>query len=159
MYVISRTIHLERNTTNNMHLLSPRFLAACALLFTQSAFGQPALYSASSKAQGAPFDLVITEIKREPNKSYLAVSGYHTRTRPGSRWLMCAYTDLVFKRGFSHWALVYPPENSDVVVIGLSNTPNISVKELLGNDFDNERVPSKIIMQAEKFSSLCGMRR
>lgn len=142
-----------------MHILSARFLAACALLFMQSAFAEPDMYAASSKAQGAPFDLVVTEIKREPNKSFLSVSGFHSRTRPGNRWLMCAYTDLVFKRGFSHWALVYPAENSEVVVIGLSNTPNISVKDLLGDDFDKERVPSKIIMQAEKFSSLCGMRR
>ena len=55
--------------------------------------------------------------------------------------------------------MVYPSESSEVVVIGLSNTPNISVKELLGDDFNKDRVPSKIIMQAEKFSTLCGMRR
>ena len=142
-----------------MHILPSRFLAACALLFAQTAFGEPALYTASSKAHGAPFDLVVTEIKREANKSYLSIPGFHSRTRPGTRWLMCAYTDLVYKRGFSHWAMVYPSENSEVVVIGLSNTPNISVKELLGDDFDKDRVPSKIIMQAEKFSTLCGMRR
>ena len=142
-----------------MHILLTCFLAACALLFTQSVFGQPALYTASSKAQGAPFDLVVTEIEREPNKSFLSIPGFHTRTRPGTRWLMCVYTDLVFKRGFSHWAMVYPPEHSEVVVIGLSNTPNITVKELLGDDFNKERVPSKIIMQVEKFAAICGMRR
>lgn len=142
-----------------MHILSARFLVACALLFTQPVLGQSALYTVSSKAQGAPFDLVVTEIKREPNKSFLSVPGFHKRTTPGARWLMCAYTDLAVKRGFSHWIVVYPPENDEVLVVGLSNSLNTSVKELLGNDFNKERVLGEEVMPVEKLFPMCGVRR
>lgn len=92
-----------------MHISFARFLIACVLLFTQPVLGQSALYTVSSKAQGAPFDLVVTETKREPNKSFLPVPGFHKRTAPSARWLTCAYTDLALKRGFSYWVVVYPP--------------------------------------------------
>jgi len=138
---------------------SAQFLVACALLFTQPVIGQSALYTSSSKAQGAPFDLVLTEIKREPNKSFLSVPGFHKRTAPGARWLMCAYTDLAINRGFSHWIVVYPPENSDVLVLGLSNSSSASIKELLGKDYVKERVLGETVMPVEKLFPLCGMRR
>lgn len=141
-----------------MRILST-FVVACTLLFTQSALGQSALYTVSSKAQGAPFDLVVTEIKREPSKSFLSVPDFHKRTAPGARWLMCAYTDLALKRGFSHWFVVYPPENNDVLVVGFSNSPNASPKELLGNDFNKERVLGETFIPVEKFTPMCGMRR
>ena len=142
-----------------MHILSARLLVACTLLIAQPVLGQSTLYSVSAKAQGAPFDLVVTEIKREPNKSFLSVPGFHSRTAPGSRWLMCVFTDLAVKRGFSHWVVVYPPENKEVVVLGLSNSPNSSVKELLGTDFNKERVLGEAVMPAEKLFPMCGMRR
>jgi hypothetical protein len=142
-----------------MHILSAQFLLACALLFAQPVFGQSSLYTVSSKAQGAPFDLVVTETKREPNKSFLLVPSFHRRTAPGSRWLMCAYTDLALKRGFSHWIVVYPPENSEVLVVGFSNSPSASVKELLGEDFAKDRTLGESVVPVEKFFPMCGMRR
>lgn len=142
-----------------MRILSARFLIACALLLAQPVFGQSSLYTVSSKAQGAPFDLVVTETKREPSKSFLSVPGFHKRTAPGSRWLMCAYTDLAVKRGFSHWIVVYPPDNSEVLVVGFSNSPNASVKELLGEDFNKERTLGESVVPVEKFFPMCGMRR
>jgi hypothetical protein len=143
----------------NIRILSAQFLVVCALLVTQPVLGQSALYTVSSKAQGAPFDLVVTETKREPNKSFLSVPGFHNRTAPGARWLMCAYTDLAVKRGFSHWVVVYPPENNEVLVLGLSNSPGASVKELLGNDFSKERVLGETVMPVEKLFPMCGMPR
>lgn len=142
-----------------MLILSARFLVACALLFAQPVLGQSALYTVSSKAQGAPFDLVVTEIQREPNKSFLSVPGFHKRTAPSARWLMCAYTDLAVKRGFSHWVVVYPPETSEVLVVGFSNSSNASVKELLGEDFDKERTLGESVIPVEKVFPMCGMRR
>jgi hypothetical protein len=125
----------------------------------QPVLAQSELYSVSSKAQGAPFDLVVTEIKREQNKSFLSVPGIHKRTAPGARWLMCAYTDLAIKRGFSHWFVVYPPENNDILVVGFSNSPNVSPKELLGSDFNIERALGEAVIPVEKFTPMCGMRR
>jgi hypothetical protein len=143
----------------NMYILSVQFFVVCALFFTQPVLGQSALYTVSSKAQGAPFDLIVTEIKREPSKSFLSVPGFHNRTAPGARWLMCAYTDLAVKRGFSHWVVVYPPVNNEVLVLGLSNSPSASIKELLGNDFNKERVLGEKVMPVEKLFPMCGIRR
>lgn len=102
---------------------------------------------------------MVTETKREPSKSILSVAGFHKRTAAGSRWLMCAYTDLAVKRGFSHWIVVYPPENSEVLVVGFANSPTASVKELLGEDFSKERTLGESVVPVEKFFPMCGMRR
>lgn len=142
-----------------MQILPIRFLDACAVLIAMPVFGQPSLYTVSSKDQGASFDLVVTETKREPNKSFLFVPGFHNRTAPGARWLMCAYTDLAIKRGFSNWVVVYPPANSEDLVLGFSNSPNISVKELLGKDFNKERTLGDSMMPVEKLFPMCGMSR
>jgi len=142
-----------------MNILFARMLVACVVLFAQPVLAQSTLYTVSSKTQGAAFDLVVTEIKREPNKSYISVPGFHMRTAPGARWLMCAYTDLAVKRGFSHWVVVYPPESSEVLVLGFSNSPDTSIKELLGSDYDNGHVLGKELMAAETLFPMCGMRR
>ena len=129
------------------------------LTFTTSVYAETPLYSISSKSQGAPFDLVVTEIKREANKSYLSIPGFGDRTAPGSRWLMCAYTDLVVKRGFSYWTVVYPPVNSDVLVVGLTNSPIITVQGLLGKDYSSERTLGDELISVEHFFPMCGMLR
>lgn len=92
-------------------------------------------YTISSKAKGAPFDLVVTEIQRTPNKTYISVPGFHTRTAPGSRWLMCVYTDIAMRRGYSHWLVSYPPADSDVLVVGLTNSGDATAQEVLGSDY------------------------
>jgi hypothetical protein len=148
-----------RWVSKNMHILSARFLVACTLVLAQPVLAQFSFYTVSSKAQGAPFDLVVTETKREPSKSFLSVPGFHKRTAPGARWLMCAYTNLAVKRGFSHWVVVYPAENSEVLVVGFSNSPNASVKELLGKDFNKERTLGESVMPVEKLFPMCGIRR
>jgi hypothetical protein len=144
-----------------MRILSAQFVVACAFFLARSVFAQSSLYTVSSKAQGAAFDLVVTETRREPSKSFLSVPGFHERTAPGSRWLMCAYTDLAVKRGFSHWVVIYPPENSEVLVLGFSNSPRTSVKDLLGEDFSKERAfgDGEFVIPVERFFPMCGMRR
>lgn len=117
------------------------------------------LYSVSSKSQGAPFDLVVTEIKREPDKSYLSVPGFHNRTAAGSRWLMCAYTDLALQRGFSYWIVSYPPPDSDVLVVGLTNSSSTSAKQLLGKDYTRGITLGDEPMPVEKMFAMCGLRR
>jgi len=72
---------------------------------------------------------------------------------------MCAYTDLAVKRGFSHWVVVYPPENSEVLVVGFSDSPGASIKELLGEDFSKERTLGDSVMPVEKLFPMSGIRR
>jgi len=127
--------------------------------YSAQAIAEASLYSNSSKLQGAPFDLVVTETKREANKSYLSVPGFNDRTAPGSRWLMCAYTDLVVKRGFSYWTVVYPSANSDVLVVGLTNSTIVTVQGLLGKDYNSELALGDGLMSVEHFFPMCGMDR
>ena len=121
------------------------------------AFAQASPYSISSKAQGAPFDLVATEIKRDDQKSYLKVLGFQTRTAPGARWLMCVYTDLAIKRGFSNWSVIYPEEKDDVLVVAFSNASGASPKEIFGAEYQQERVLGNNMMPTSKMMALCGM--
>lgn len=59
-----------------MRTFSARFIVSCALLFTQPVSGQSALYTVDSKAQGTPFDLVVTETKREPINRFSPFPGF-----------------------------------------------------------------------------------
>ena len=136
-----------------------RYLPVAILVVTISAFAQHALYSASAKAQGASFDLVFTEVKREPAKSYVVVPGFHGRTAAGSRWLMCAYTDIALERGFSYWSVVYPEAEKDVLVIAFANTPVAQPAQLLGSDFAADRVLGKDMTPTAQFMAFCGLRR
>lgn len=136
-----------------------RYIAVAVFVVSLSAFAQHALYSASAKAQGASFDLTFTEIKREPAKSFVVVPGFHVRTAAGSRWLMCAYTDIALKRGFSYWSVVYPEAGKDVLVIGFANTPAAQPEQLFGSDFAADRVLGKDMTPTAQFMAFCGMRR
>ena len=142
-----------------MNTVFTLLLLVGAVLTPLAASAQTALYSASSKSQGAPFDITATETSRESNRSRLSVPGFHTRTAPAARWLMCVYTDLAFKRGFTHWVVAYPPDGSEIIVLGLSNAPEASPKELLGPDYAEERMLGKGMVPVEKFIAFCGLRK
>lgn len=133
-----------------MALLGPVGLA-CAQ-------GSP-LFSASSRSQGASFDLVVTETERLPHKSYLEVPGFHDRTAPGARWLMCTYTALAIERGFGYWFVVYPPQGSNRLVVGLSNTADARPDQTLGEDFNSERLVGQRAMPVERMVGFCGIKR
>lgn len=71
--------------------------------------GQESLFRLRSRDVGIQaFDLTVTETKRTPRTSVLNVPGFHECSAAGSRWLMCAFTDLAIRRGFDYWAVVYP---------------------------------------------------
>ena len=103
------------------------------------AFGAESLYVARSKDQGTPFDLVLSEVKREASTSILSVPAIHKRTAAGSRWLMCMYNDLAVKRGFRYWTVVYPEESSETFPIAFYHDPNEDLAKLLGADYVRER--------------------
>ena len=119
-----------------------------------------AFYSVSSKEQGMPFDLVVTEAKREPSKSFLSIPGFHKRSAAASRWLMCAYTDLAIRRGFKYWIAVYPDESNETIVIGLYQSENADVPGTLGSDYVASRAMPPKPASAELIrAKLCGMRQ
>jgi len=123
------------------------------------ASAQADLFVASSKAQGAPFDITVTETSREDSRSLLSVPGFHSRTAPTARWLMCAYTDLTLKRGFSHWAVMYPAEPSEIVVVGFSNSLATLPKDTIGPEYVEKRMLGKGMTSVETFLTFCGLRK
>ena len=141
------------------HLRTYSLATACVALCTVALAQEKPPFVASSKAQGAPFDLVATETDRFPTKSYLEVPGFHDRTAPGARWLMCAYTALAIQRGFSHWSVVYPAQGSARIVVGLSNSLMASPSELLGEDYAKDRLVGEGMMPVQKMATFCGIKQ
>ena len=140
--------------------LIPLALAAFACIIQAIAIAQEQpSFTASSKAQGAPFDLVVTESARYPAKSYLEVPGFHERSAPGARWLMCAYTALAAQRGFTHWSVVYPAQGSSRVVVGFSNSLETAPSELLGEDYAKSRLLGEGMMPVQRLVSFCGIKQ
>ena len=137
-----------------MRYLIVTFVTALVAYTVQA---EPPLYSVSSKAHGTQFDLVVTEIQREPNKSYLSVPGFHKRPAQGSRWLMCAYTDLAIKRGFSYWSVMYPTPDNETLVVAFTNSSEALPKDLFDAEFDKDRNIG--VGQVDKFVVICGMKR
>jgi hypothetical protein len=113
-------------------------------------------FKAISKAQGAPFDLTATETARLPTKSYLDVPGFHERSAPGTRWLMCVYSALAAERSFTHWFAVYPANNSTRVVVGFTNSGNAKPKDILGTDYVQKNVLGDSPMPVTKMADFCG---
>ena len=130
-------------------------LLCTALSLAASAQGLPS-FKASAKAQGAPFDLVATETDRLPTKSYLDVPGFHERTAPATRWLMCVYTALAVERGFTRWWVVYPAEGRTRVVVGLTNDAGPAPQVLFGPDYDATRLLGDAPMPVTKMADMCG---
>ena len=137
------------------HYILTSLLAAA--LFAGPCDAADKLYSARSRDHGAPFDLVLTEVKREPSKSLLSVPGFHRRTAAGSRWLMCMYNDLAFNRGFRYWTVIYPNEPAETIPIAFYQSESEDVAKILGREFVASRVfpekPTSVDWWHEK---LCG---
>lgn len=113
-------------------------------------------YIIRSKDRGAPFDLVVTETKRQPEKSYLSIPGFHNRSAAGSRWLMCAYNDLAAKRGYQYWTAIYPESEDGEVVVGFSNSASADPSVILGSDYAKSRaIPDKLATVQVLAQRLC----
>jgi hypothetical protein len=106
--------------------------------------------------QGTPFRLAVTETERLPTKSYLNVPGFHDRSAPGSRSLMCFYTALAIEREFAYWFVVYPGQESNRVVVAFSNAANDSPEKLLGEDYIKALALGNDMMPVAKMAALCG---
>ncbi len=128
------------------------------LLVAQVANAEEPSYRVRSRDMGIEaFDLTVTETKRTDRTSVLNVPGFHSRTAPASRWLMCVYTHLALKRGFDWWAVVYPEAPSEDLVVGFPNAKSDNLVQTLGAEFGGTNVlPATPV---EKFAVFCGMRR
>jgi hypothetical protein len=143
-----------------MSLTSPVFGAlACLALFVSgcSQESDGALYHASAREKGMPFDMTVSELRRTATKSYLEIPGFNDRTAQQARWSMCAFTDLAMKRGFNFWTVVYPPEHSSQtqLVVAFSNSENASPAELLGPDFVADLTLGDKMSSVEVFEKFC----
>ena len=116
-----------------------------------------ALYHASARDKGLPFDMTVSELRRTATKSYLEIPGFTARTSQQARWSMCAFTELAKRRGFNFWTVVYPPEHSGQtqLVMALSNSENVSPAELLGPDFVAEQTLGDEMTSVEVFEKFC----
>lgn len=144
-----------------MRLLYVLAIIICSSLLT-SASAQEALFTVRSLDVGVTaFDLTVTEVKRESNKSFLVVPGFHKRSAAASRWLMCVYTDLAMRHGFKYWSVVYPEEANETLVLGFPQSEVEDFATTLGNEFTGERlIPQGRASSVDVMATrLCGMQR
>ncbi len=111
-------------------------------------------YQFNSKAMGFPsLDYSATEIKRTEKTSTLLIPGFHARTAPGARWMMCAYNELAKKRGFQYWVVAYPEGPSQEVLVGFAASPDENITVTLGSAFGGaDTFP---VMAVERIESVC----
>jgi len=138
----------------------PAFGALACLALTLSGCSREAdgaLYRASARDNGLPFDMTVSELRRTAAKSYLDIPGFNARTSQQARWAMCVFTELAKKRGFSFWTVVYPPEKSSrtQLVVAFSNSENASPAELLGQDFVAELTLDDGMTSVEALEDFC----
>lgn len=138
-----------------MNITSRLLLTVALAIGTHLAQAQAFPYTANARAQGAPFDITVTETKRDATHSILQIPGFDSRTASEARWMMCAYTDLAIKRGFSYWTVLDPAEGSDLLVIGFSKSAGISPKDVLGPAYVSDRASDDMTPVAS-FMAFCG---
>src|SRR4051812_19623855 len=116
------------------------FASALVLLALQALADEPS-YRVRSRDMGIQaFDLTVTETRRTDRTSILNVPGFHSRSAQASRWLMCAYTDLAVKRGFSYWAVAYPQPPSEDVLVGFPASETENLSQTFGPQFGGKGV-------------------
>jgi hypothetical protein len=154
---VNSALGLLEERVRTIQILVVLSVAAFAML----GLAKESLYVVRSKDQGiTAFDLTVTETKRESNKSFLSVPGFHKRSAAGSRWLMCAYTNLAIKRGFNYWSVIYPEEGSETLIVGFPKSQNENIVKTLGSEFSGKNVvPEKPASVEVLAKTLCGMRR
>lgn len=113
------------------------------------------LFHANSKQLGYDsIDIDITEISRGERTSVLRINGFHGRSAFGSRWLMCAYTNLAMKRNFQNWAAYYPNPPDENLLLMFPENENEDLSKLAGQELNKARiVPSPPLNKMLAFCS------
>lgn len=132
---------------------------AALIAGTCTAAGPQDFYSASGRALSVPYDLELTEVQRDATRSHVNVVGFHERSAPGARWLMCRYAEIAQARGFSHWNVVYPVPGSELLVLGFSNDAAATAEQVFGASHDSQRLLAERMAPVDRFATLCGFRR
>jgi hypothetical protein len=135
--------------------LTPIFLAlAIITICSKDISAQYKFCKFNSKEMGVQaFDYTATEITRTDKTSTLRIPGFHNRTAPAARWMMCVYNELAIKRGFAYSTVVYPDLLSEDVLVGFPASMEEDVVKTLGPEFGgSEPFP---IMPVEKMRFFC----
>jgi len=116
------------------------------------------LFSASARSQGLDFAMTVAEVAREDSFSTLEAPGFHKRSAAESRWLMCAYSALALKRGFTHWLAQYPTETSETILVAFTNSDTASTEETFGSRLAATQIEvPKVPMPVSKMVAFCGL--
>jgi len=84
----------------------------------------------------------------------LKIRGFNSRSAFGSRWLMCAYTNLAMERNFNLWTAYYPTSPDENLLLIFHNNENEDVSKLAGQELDKNRlVPSAPLNKMLAFCS------
>ena len=134
-------------------------LAAGLVGGASTAAGPRDFYSASGRALTVPYELELNEVQRDASRSVVEVAGFHERSAPGARWLICRYAELAQQRGFSHWNALYPEPGRETLVIGFSNDASATPEDLFGPGHARERVLAERMAPVDRYATLCGFRR
>ena len=138
-----------------MKRLIPMFLVLVLLsIYPQNISAQFKFNKFNSKEMGIQsFDYTATEITRTDKTSTLRIPGFHNRTAPAARWMMCIYNELAIRRGFAYSTVVYPDLPSEDVLVGFPASMDEDVVKTLGPEFGGaEAFP---IMPVEKMAFFC----
>lgn len=103
-----------------MKRIPPIFLVlALMTIFPQYTSAQFKLNKFNSKEMGVQsFDYTATEIKRTDRTSVVQIPGFHGRSAPAARCMMCVYNELAIRRGFKYSVVAYPHLPSEDVIVG-----------------------------------------
>jgi hypothetical protein len=116
------------------------FSIILAIVLASQAFAQE-LYKISTKEMGITvFDYTVTESKREDQYSVVRIPGFHGRSAPASRWMMCVYADLAQERGVHFYAAVYPDPPSEDITVYFPFSPDEDIVQTLGPEIRTENV-------------------
>jgi hypothetical protein len=114
------------------------------------------LYRVSSRDVGwNNIDLTITEQRRDARTSYLNVPRYGKRSSVESRFAMCAFTDLTFRRGFQVWVVGHPAPDDDHVTLGFLKSEAEDARTALGEQFTTE---NSLKANARVLNRMCGIK-
>jgi hypothetical protein len=113
------------------------------------------LLTISSKAKGiSAFEFEVKEVARKSNSSELLIANFQNRSAAASRWMMCAYTEIAIKRGFSFWAALYDDHSGDKVVVVFPSSESLddpAFNEVNVGSFNPKAMPVKV------FKKFCGL--
>jgi len=113
------------------------------------------LLTISAKEKGiSEFDFEVKEVTRNNNSSILKVVKFQDRSAAASRWMMCAYSEIAQKRGFSFWAALYDDNSGDEVIVVFPSSK--SLEDPAFHDIQVKHFKPQI-MPVKVFKKFCGL--